>query len=138
VTTPEITDPLAARLGSGWAFPVYPAAAQGVLRTRTGAELVRQSVRLVLATEPGERIMRPAFGCGLRRFLMSPNTPGTRAAIAEAVTAALTIWEPRIVLRGVDVSAAEQPEVCVVTVSYVHARDGSTGVVRIGVPVGGV
>lgn len=120
---------------TGWSFPVQPAA--GVLTTCSGAAAVRQAVRLVLATEPGERIMRPAFGCGLRQFLMAPNTPGTRAAIAEAVTVALTTWEPRISLRGVEVVPGEDPAVAIVTVSYVHNRDGSADVLRLGIAVGG-
>jgi phage baseplate assembly protein W len=130
-------DPLATRLGIGWAFPVVPTQPRGALAEASGAELVRQSVRLILATEPGERIHRPAFGCGLRRFLMAPNTPGTRAAIAEVTTAALTSWEPRIQLQRVDVSPAEDPSVAVLTVSYVHVRDGSQGTVQLAVPVAG-
>jgi len=135
VTTPA--DPLAGRLGRGWAFPVAPPAPAGPLGTASGAALVRQSIRLLLATEPGERVMRPGFGCGLRRFLMAPNTPGTRAAIAEAVTAALTTWEPRVALRAVEVSPGGDPAVAVVTVSYVHARDASPASLRVTVPVGG-
>jgi phage baseplate assembly protein W len=102
----------------------------------SGAALVRQSIRLILATEPGERIMRPDFGCGLRQFLMAPNTPGTRAAIGRAVQAALRRWETRIVVRGIDVSAAEDPAVAWVTVSYTHVRDGTPASVGVQVPVG--
>lgn len=124
-------------MSTGWSFPVLPTRPHGALTTCSGPALVRQAVRLVLVTEPGERIMRPAFGCGLRQFLMAPNTPGTRAAIAEAVTTALATWEPRITLRGVEVVPGEDPSVAVVTVSYVHARDGSADVLRLGVAVGG-
>lgn len=125
-------------MSTGWAFPVQPTSPLGAVPTCSGAALVRQAVRLVLVTEPGERIMRPSFGCGLRQFLMAPNTPGTRAAIAEAVTTALTTWESRISLRGVEVVAGEDPSVAVVTVSYVHNRDGSADVLRLGVAVGGL
>ena len=55
-----------------------------------GAEKVRQSIWIILDTEPGERIMRPTFGCGLRRYLMKPNTTSTRALIQREVTSALT------------------------------------------------
>jgi hypothetical protein len=40
----------------------------------SGPDKVRQAIWLILETEPGERLMRPAFGCGLRRYLMKPNT----------------------------------------------------------------
>ncbi len=51
---------------------------------------------------PGERIMRPAFGCGLRRYLMEPNTVATRTAIQQDVRARAAAWEPRIQLTGVE------------------------------------
>jgi phage baseplate assembly protein W len=123
------------RLGTGWDFPPTPSV-RGTLDYLSGAALVRQSIRLILATEPGERIMRPDFGCGLRRFLMAPNTPGTRAAIGRAVQAALLRWESRIVVRGIDVSAADDPSIVWVTVSYTHVRDGSPADVAVQVPVG--
>lgn len=128
--------PAGARLGVGWTFPPLPSAADGTMDYLVGAALVRQSIRLILATEPGERIMRPDFGCGLRRFLMAPNTPGTRAAIGRAVQDALRRWEPRIVVRGIDVSRAEDPAMAWVTVSYTHVRDGSPATIGMQVPVG--
>ena len=130
-----MTDALAARLGTGWRFPPEPSAA-GTMDFLAGAALVRQSIRLILATEPGERIMRPDFGCGLRRFLMAPNTPGTRAAIGRAVQDALRRWEPRIVVLGIDVGAGADPATAWVTVSYTHVRDASTATVGVAVPVG--
>ncbi len=131
-----MTDLLAARLGTGWKFPPEPSTS-GTMDFLSGALLVRQSIRLILATEPGERIMRPDFGCGLRRFLMAPNTPGTRASIARAVAASLLQWEPRIVVLGIDVSPVDDdPAAAWVTIAYTHVRDGSTASVAVSVPVG--
>jgi uncharacterized protein len=59
-------------------------------------EFIRQSVGVILDTELGERIMLPSFGCGLRRYLMEPNSQTTRTGIAEDITTALNQWEPRI------------------------------------------
>ena len=55
------------RLGRGWDFPVRPDPRAGALAYTGGPEKVRQSIGIILDTEPGERIMRPTFGCGLRR-----------------------------------------------------------------------
>jgi len=123
-------------LGRGWAFPPVPTDA-GAFDWRSGAALVRQSVLLILDTEPGERVMRPDFGCGLSRYLMEPNTPTTRAAIARDVTAALTAWEPRIELSGVDVTTTDDPSAVLVSISYTHVRDASTGGVRVALTIGG-
>ncbi|MGW0094865.1 GPW/gp25 family protein [Streptomyces sp. NPDC003328] len=124
------------RLSRGWTFPVEPMPQRGTMDLASGAALVRQSVRIILVTEPGERLMRPDFGCGLRQFLTAPNTPGTRAAIARAVEESLSTWEPRITLLAVDVSPGEDPALALITVAYTHVRDGSPGGLRIAVPVG--
>jgi Bacteriophage baseplate protein W len=113
-------------LGSGWSFPVAPDPATGGLDVAAGAEKVRESIWIVLDTEPGERIMRPAFGCGLRRFLMEPNTVATRSLIKHSVQTALTLWEPRIMLTSVDVLPdGEDPSLVLIAIAYVHVRDGS-------------
>jgi phage baseplate assembly protein W len=109
------------RLGRGWSFPPTPDPT-GALPFRSGPALVRQSILLVLDTEPGERVMRPEFGCGLRRHLMEPNNPTTRAAIARDVDAALRTWEPRIELGEVDVLPTEDPATVLVTITYTHVR----------------
>lgn len=114
---------------------VRQTAVQG--RLLNGAALVRQSMLLVLQTEPGERVMRPEFGCGLARFLMEPNTPGTRADIARVVESAIGRWEPRVSVERVDVDADIDPSAVVVTILYRHDRDGSAATVRFPVGVGG-
>jgi phage baseplate assembly protein W len=114
-------------LGRGWPFPVEPDERSRELPLVRGGDKVRQSILLILDTEPGERLMRPAFGCGLRRYLAMPNTTATRALIQRDVELALATWEPRIRLRAVRVEPAEDPAAVVVTVDYLHARDGSPG-----------
>jgi uncharacterized protein len=129
------------RLGTGWAFPPRPDARTGGIGTASGAALVRQSILLVLDTEPGERVMRPEFGCGLRRFLMEPNTPATRAAIAREVEASLRQWEPRVDVQAVEVTATDDAATVLVTVAYLHVRDRSAAVLDVpftlGAPGGG-
>ena len=66
-------------LGQGWRLPVLPGAPGHALAFAGGSEKVRQSIRVILETEPGERLMRPTFGCGLRRYLMKPNSVASRA-----------------------------------------------------------
>ena len=73
------------RLGRGVGFPVRPDSVRGDVQYRSGAAKVRQAIELILRTEPGERVMRPAFGCPLRQFLMEPNTVATRTRLERAV-----------------------------------------------------
>ena len=111
-------------LGKGWNLPVLPGVDRQ-LHYAAGPEKVGQSIWIILETEPGERIMRPDFGCGLRRYLMKPNTSATRALIRRDVERALAAWEPRIKLRKVEVTAGDDPSMVLIHVHYLHARDGS-------------
>jgi phage baseplate assembly protein W len=87
-----------------------------------GPEKVRQGIRVVLETEPGERVMRPSFGCPLRQFLGTPNSVTVRAQIKSAVQVALSTWEPRIELTGVGVAPGDDPSLVEISVAYVHTR----------------
>lgn len=133
----------AERFGRGWAFPPLPGPVPSgeLALTRVellaGPALVRQSILLILDTEPGERVMRPEFGCGLRRYLMEPNNPATRAAIARDVEAALRTWEPRIELGEVDVAPTDDPATVLVSVTYIHVRDLSPDGLRVPLTLAG-
>jgi len=111
-------------LGRGLGFPVVPDARDRSLPVVGGADKVRQGILTILDTEPGERVMRPAFGCGLRRYLMEPNSVATRALIHRDVELAITTWEPRVRLDGVEVVAARDPALVLVAVAYTHLVDG--------------
>jgi hypothetical protein len=112
-------------LGRGLNFPVLPAG--GALDYADGPEKVAQSIRIILETEPGERIMRPSFGCGLRRYLMRPNTSATRALIRHDVERGLAACEPRIRVSEIVVDAGDDPSLVFIRIAYVHLRDKSPG-----------
>ena len=112
-------------LGRGWGFPVTPAMGDRHIPYVEGADKVRQSIWIILETEPGERIMRPDFGCGLRRYLMKPNSSATRALIKRDVERALSSWEPRISVEQVSVEAGDDPAMVMIHIQYNHLRDGS-------------
>lgn len=91
-------------LGRGWGFPVATAP-DGEVALAAHEEDVRQAVLLILATEPGERVMRPDFGGGLRRLLFEPVTATTRALVEHRVREALARFEPRIDVVSVRVAS---------------------------------
>ena len=84
--------------GQGLGFPPR-VGGDGRLYWSVGEQNVRESIRIILLTEPGERLMRETFGCGLRRFLFEPNTVTTRQLIKERITEAIGRWEPRVALQ---------------------------------------
>jgi phage baseplate assembly protein W len=90
-------------LGRGWAFPVG-VEIDGDVRIVADADDIDQAIRLILETDPGERVMRPDFGAGLRRLLFEPINTNTVAMVQHRVQDALVRWEPRIDVTGVTVS----------------------------------
>jgi phage baseplate assembly protein W len=113
-------------LGKGWNHPVAPVD-RGLLAYVEGPDKVAQSIWIILDTEPGERVMRPTFGCGLRHFLMAPNTSATRALIKHDVQIALANFEPRISLTDVQATAGDDPALVLIRIAYVHVRDNRPG-----------
>lgn len=89
-------------LGRGWNFPVKPGA-NGRLAFIGGEEKIRQSIWLILSTAPGERQMRPEFGCGIHDLVFEPNTTALHGLVQTRVRESLTRFEPRIDVTDVRV-----------------------------------
>jgi phage baseplate assembly protein W len=106
----------AAFLGVGWAFP--PRLVDGDVALAAYDDDVRQAVWLLLSTEPGERVMRPTYGAGLRVLAFEPLTTTTAALVRHRVETALVRWEPRIDLVDVSVTAAPAAARLDIAVSY--------------------
>jgi phage baseplate assembly protein W len=87
-------------IGAGWAFPVRTDAT-GSVALSTGDREVIESIQLILATAPGERPMRPEFGCAIHDLVFAPADAATAGQIAYEVRIALDRWEPRITVSDV-------------------------------------
>lgn len=90
---PAGTDP--SFLGSGFAWPLGVDHTGSIRLSDPVADLDR-SIELVLMTAPGERLMRPQFGCRIWDLLFEPVTPNLLGQIAVAVRQAVAQWEPRV------------------------------------------
>jgi len=91
-------------LGAGWAFPPAVDAAGGIA-VAEHEEDIRQAIRIILGTRPGERVMRPDFGAGLHALVFEPMSQRTLALVRHRVEEALILWEPRIDTVSVEVRA---------------------------------
>ena len=87
-------------IGRGWAFPVHTDATGSVALVGGDREVV-ESIRLILGTAPGERPMRPEFGCAIHDLVFAPADAATAGQIAYEVRVSLEKWEPRITLTDV-------------------------------------
>ena len=74
----------------------------GSIRLTDGAADIDAAMAVVLATAPGERVMRPDFGCRIWDLLFEPVTANLLGLMAQAVRDALTQWEPRVIVETVD------------------------------------
>jgi len=90
-------------VGAGWAFPLRTDVTGSIALVDREREL-EESIRLVLGTAPGERPMRPEFGCGIHDFVFAPADAETAGRLAFEVRVALARWEPRIEVNDVVVS----------------------------------
>ena len=90
-------------VGQGLAFPlqVNP---RGELSLVTGSTDIEQAIGIILGTIPGERVMRPTFGCRAWELIFSPNDADTQTLLVLYVRNALEFWEPRITLTDVIVN----------------------------------
>lgn len=68
---------------------------------------VRQAILLLLSTRPGERVMRPDYGCDLQKLVFSPNDETTAGMAIHYVRSALARWEPRIQVLRLDANRSE-------------------------------
>jgi hypothetical protein len=87
--------------GRGLSFPLQLGVAG--LGSSAGVAKVEESIRLILGTGYGERVMRPRFGCNLKSLIFAPNTDATANLARFYVTEGLTRWEPRIDVVDVSV-----------------------------------
>jgi phage baseplate assembly protein W len=122
---------------TGWPLLPLPDT-NGTLGWPDLAKSVRDGIRVILSTRPGEQLMRPDFGGGLDRLLHEPNTVATRRQMRDLVQDALGQWERRILLDAVEVwevdGAASQVRV---EISYRLARTGEPAALNVTVDLEG-
>ena len=119
----------------GW--PLLPVPdGDGKLTWPDGPSSVRQRIEAILRTTPGEQLMRPRFGAGLEALINQPNTLTTRAQARDAVLAALSGYEDRIIVDRVEMSPGDDPRELVVAIAYRLRLTGAPGQITARVPVG--
>lgn len=104
-------------VGSGWSFPLRIGPTGGIALV-SGEQEVEEAMRLILATAPGERPMRPEFGCAIHDLVFAPVNEQTAGRIQHEVYVTLDRWEPRIEVHDVDVTTGEDQNVLFIDVRY--------------------
>jgi uncharacterized protein len=96
-------------LGAGLAFPLH-VDPRGSMALARGVEDVEQALHVILSTAPGERPMRPEFGCAVHDFIFDTIDAETVGKMEVAIRNAITRWEPRIDVDAIDFGLDEVTE----------------------------
>lgn len=91
-------------LGQGLAFPLQ-VDPRGGIALASGERDIEQAIRIILETAPGERVMRPEFGCRIHELIFAPHNATTEGLLIHYVRQALVRWEPRIEVQEVDIAS---------------------------------
>jgi phage baseplate assembly protein W len=117
----------AAPMAPRWGHPDLDAAiapglsvsSRGRIALATGRDAIRQSLLMLLSTVPGERVMRPDYGCDLQRLLFWPNDATTAGLAIHYVRRAVETFEPRVDVLAVDAGPdPESPDRLMVSLRY--------------------
>jgi len=122
MATPTLRRPF---LGTGWKFPLQ-VTPSGAIATAGEERRIEESIFIILSTAPGERLMRPDFGCGIHDLVFAPNDSGTVSKVVDLVRRSLTTYEPRIDVLDVTAETSDgQPNLLLIRVDY-RIRDNNS------------
>ena len=94
-------------LGTGWGFPPEFNRSAAQVMMVAEEDDIRESLRILLSTSPGERVMNPAYGCGLKSLIFENFSESTETEIQDLIERAILFFEPRIILDRVEVDATD-------------------------------
>jgi uncharacterized protein len=119
-------------------YPLFDGVDEGGrLPWQEGNKSIRESMINILLTRPGERLLRPEFGAGLRGFLHHPNNETTRSLMRDSAQRALSRWEPRAIVEEVHVVTDETRLSHVnMSIRYRLLQDGSRDGLELSLQLG--
>ncbi len=124
----DFTDERKGFLGRGWAMPVELDPRTGLVESVAYETDIRQSIRIILATAPGERVMRPNFGCGIHELVFTAVDSTVIQRIKSVVEEALRRCEARVDVLGVTVDEDATSEgQLLIEVEYRVRKTNQTG-----------
>ena len=89
-------------LGTGWGFPPAFSNKAAEVAMLSDVDDIQSSLEILLTTRPGERVMRPDYGCNLDELLFEPLTTTFKTYIKDLVSTAILYYEPRIEVNNIE------------------------------------
>ncbi len=99
-------------LGTGWAFPPRfgDSAGSGSTQMVAAEADIRESLGIILSTVPGERIMQPTFGCGIKAYVFEEISESVMTEMRDAIDRAILFFEPRVTVERIEIDASNAME----------------------------
>ena len=82
-------------------LPLYTDPVDGIALNKTLKQMTRQNLKMIILTSPGERIMHPKFGVGLRRYLFMNNTQSTLSDMSRKIEQQVRTYLPSVKIRSI-------------------------------------
>ena len=108
-------------LGKGLAYPFH-VNSRGEIALAAAENDIEQAIYIILSTAPGERVMRPEFGCRAHELIFAPRDATTEGLMVYYVQQALGRWEPRIELKSVTVANSSSPDGAMIVEIQYHIK----------------
>lgn len=115
-------------LGTGWAFPPEFDKRSGTVELVRDAEDIEQSLKILLSTSLGERVMQPSYGCNLRDYQFEPVSNTFLGFLKDMVERAILFFEPRILVENISITQPDltaNEEKILISIDYVIAGTNS-------------
>ena len=115
-------------LGKGWSFPPTFDNASGEVQMLQGEDDIQSSLRVLLATKLGERVMQPLFGCNLDAMVFELLDTTLKTEMKNLIERAILFFEPRINIDKIDIDSQNDLNgVVIITVNYVVRSTNTRG-----------
>jgi len=112
-----------AYLGRGWRFPVSIDPATGRIAMSEFEQDIREAIWIILHTAPGERVMRPDFGCGIHDLVFASMNRSTLGLFESNIRQSIIQFEPRVEILSVEISTEDADLGKLVTNLSLRIRD---------------
>ena len=97
-------------LGRGWSFPPKFDEKRSELQMVSADQDIRESLIILLSTTPGERPVKPKYGCDLKSLLFEPIGGATNFLIKDMIRQAVLFYEPRIDVDEIEIDRSQEPD----------------------------
>ena len=94
-------------LGTGWGFPPAFNRHSAQVKMVSQEDDIRESLWILLSTSPGERIMNPAYGCGIKSLIFDNFNESTETELQDLIERAILFFEPRAILDNIQIDVTD-------------------------------